>query len=355
MNLPFTEVLVAALAVWQAVEVWRHSSLFATWRARTELWEGKAGEVLGCPFCLSNWGAAAACLVVLLTPSPLPTWSQLGSGLLGFLLAVTTLSAARAMYNGVGWMNDFYHSTPNRWVARLAAATYGVLIAGSFVFVCWLFSSLDGGDAWRGVWFLAVGPFKLAVYALAVARLANLGNDLAYGWNRTPKDDKPDVVKSTFEEKPKYERPVGNEYDAPASLPSSDQRSRTSTNSTGADDRLPFDEAVCAEIVDRFRSVLLTHPEVVCLSAAVTYRGPLNSAQINSGVWIGQNGPANTGPEIVGSIWATLRLLGTQLDRAAAYVTQLDSRVASLLAEAARLHEEVQRLEEKARLPFPDA
>lgn len=46
-------IVIAALATWQAVEIWHHSVLLAPWRAITELWENKLGELLACPYCLS--------------------------------------------------------------------------------------------------------------------------------------------------------------------------------------------------------------------------------------------------------------------------------------------------------------
>ena len=48
-------LIVIALATWQAVEIWRHSTLFADWRAITETWDNKLGELLHCPWCLSVW------------------------------------------------------------------------------------------------------------------------------------------------------------------------------------------------------------------------------------------------------------------------------------------------------------
>lgn len=51
--------LVAAFAAWEIVEVWRHGSIFASRRARVELWEGWGWDfvrdLLMCPFCLSVW------------------------------------------------------------------------------------------------------------------------------------------------------------------------------------------------------------------------------------------------------------------------------------------------------------
>lgn len=59
-----TQLVVIALATWQAVEIWHHSSLFAGPRARVELWDGKLAELLLCPFCLSVWVAVGVTYVV---------------------------------------------------------------------------------------------------------------------------------------------------------------------------------------------------------------------------------------------------------------------------------------------------
>lgn len=56
----FSNLLVAALATWQAVEIWRHGAIFATRRASMEsAWRtgfrGWLSSLLLCPFCLSVW------------------------------------------------------------------------------------------------------------------------------------------------------------------------------------------------------------------------------------------------------------------------------------------------------------
>ena len=48
-------LIVAALATWQIVEIWHHSLLMAPLRSRAEMWDNKLGELLSCPFCLSVW------------------------------------------------------------------------------------------------------------------------------------------------------------------------------------------------------------------------------------------------------------------------------------------------------------
>lgn len=105
------ELVIAALAVWEVIEIWRHGSIFASWRAHVELWEGWLGQLLRCGFCLAPW---VSWLLVL--------WLLL--------------------------------------LARIHVA------------------------------------FGLIPYGFAVARLANLGNDLAHAWCRTPKDIFADVGRS---------------------------------------------------------------------------------------------------------------------------------------------------------------
>lgn len=60
-------LIVAALATWQIIEIWHHSSLLAPLRSRTEMWTNKLGELLVCPFCLSPW-VALACVICLSIP-----------------------------------------------------------------------------------------------------------------------------------------------------------------------------------------------------------------------------------------------------------------------------------------------
>jgi hypothetical protein len=63
-----TNLLVIALATWQAVEVWHHSALFARPRDRLTAGAGFLARVLGCPWCLSVWIAALATAIVLVRP-----------------------------------------------------------------------------------------------------------------------------------------------------------------------------------------------------------------------------------------------------------------------------------------------
>jgi len=90
------DVIIAALATWQAIEIWRHSLLFAPLRAITEMWTNKIGELLSCPFCLSPW-IGLACVVIL-------HFSSISWLCLCFGFCVKALAVARLSNLG----NDFF-------------------------------------------------------------------------------------------------------------------------------------------------------------------------------------------------------------------------------------------------------
>jgi hypothetical protein len=60
-------IVVAALAAWQIIEIWHHSKLMASPRSTVETWTGFFGGLLVCPFCLSPW-VSAICLSCLALP-----------------------------------------------------------------------------------------------------------------------------------------------------------------------------------------------------------------------------------------------------------------------------------------------
>ncbi len=139
-----TVLIVAALATWQAVEIWHHSSIAAGWRARTELWQGRPGELFGCPFCLSVWAALGSIAVLGYNP---PALTGDYASLLGWWHALTDIKE-----------------------------------------IC---SNI-------------VTAVQFFLYALAVSRLANLGNDVFHAWCRTPRSnhltaEDPFVSKTSFE------------------------------------------------------------------------------------------------------------------------------------------------------------
>jgi hypothetical protein len=63
MNL-LTALTVSALAVWEIVEIWHHSQLFAGRRAWLEAQDNKIADLLLCPFCLSVWVSLIVLLIV---------------------------------------------------------------------------------------------------------------------------------------------------------------------------------------------------------------------------------------------------------------------------------------------------
>lgn len=99
MSVP--ELIVAVLAVWEIIEIWHHSSLFATWRSRVELWEGWLGQLLRCPFCLSPWTA-------LMVYGLLGAAGRVPSPWLGMILAAPVYAFALA--RAANLFNDLTHS-----------------------------------------------------------------------------------------------------------------------------------------------------------------------------------------------------------------------------------------------------
>jgi len=106
----FLDLVTCALAVWEIVEIWKHGTIFASWRARVELWENSFGTLLSCGFCLAPWCSWLVLFIAFVPLAENSLWAQLQVGI------------------------------------------------------------------------------RLTVYGFAVARLANLGNDLTHKWCRTPRD-----------------------------------------------------------------------------------------------------------------------------------------------------------------------
>lgn len=115
------QFVILGLAVWQAVEIWHHSAIFAEKRSLLEARGDWLADLTRCPFCLSVW--------------------------VGMVFAFI--------------LNLEFTIT---WVPDASVSLAGVAEV--------LF------------WFLQSG-LKLFVYGLAGSRLANLGNDLSYQYCRT--------------------------------------------------------------------------------------------------------------------------------------------------------------------------
>jgi hypothetical protein len=64
--LSVTALIVVGLATWQAVEIYRHSSLFESWRHAIEGSENLLDQLLSCGWCLSVWVATILAIAVYL-------------------------------------------------------------------------------------------------------------------------------------------------------------------------------------------------------------------------------------------------------------------------------------------------
>jgi hypothetical protein len=96
-------IIIGSLAVWEAIEIWRHSHLFATWRARVDLWEGRIGLLLRCPFCMAPWIS----LLVVLNMWAGEHLAQNGSR--GLALVSMAIVYALAMARVANLFNDVFH------------------------------------------------------------------------------------------------------------------------------------------------------------------------------------------------------------------------------------------------------
>jgi hypothetical protein len=186
----FGNLLIAAFATWSIVEIWHHSSIMATWRAKTQLWENKLGELLACPFCLSVWvGFVTAGIMYIDLPAA--TNNDLFVSPFGWLLVLATL----------GWWGvaaflsmscyEHYTLTNDKSAFRSMWFFVGGIVASLVLAVVLAVTVLPAG-AMLGVWYVTVLVAKVLTVGFAVARLANLGNDLTHKWCRTPRDKTPE-------------------------------------------------------------------------------------------------------------------------------------------------------------------
>lgn len=105
-----TDLIVAALATWQIVEIWHHSALFVNSRAAVENWENKIGQLLSCPFCLSPYAAAAVlcCLTLRVPTSGLASWLAIFLSYVVLLAQAAIHAFAVARLANLG--NDFFYT-----------------------------------------------------------------------------------------------------------------------------------------------------------------------------------------------------------------------------------------------------
>lgn len=101
INLSLGEILILTLATYEIIELWRHGSIFATWRARTQLWTGFFGTLLNCGFCLAPHVAVwLVCLWSLTSNVDDGTW-QWGLSFLfrGIVLALAVARLANVCHD----------------------------------------------------------------------------------------------------------------------------------------------------------------------------------------------------------------------------------------------------------------
>ena len=288
-------LLIAALATWEALEIWRHSSIMAPWRARAEIYEGRFGELLRCPFCLAPY-TGLTCLLALQEPLVL---------------------------------------------------------------------------AW-------------AVKALAIARLANLGNDVGHAWCRTPRHDRfipapPDVQQtpaapsapasgletttggSRTMRKPMSEQPLP--VNPAASLGQTQNQDANPINTSATDssqtasppssdvsfEEPPFDEYLGQLFSQAAQLAFLKHGSVLrSVGVFFDYKGELNSAPVQHGMWLSATGPVSQPDAVVASAGCCTKLLEMITERMVLmhkhYQEQLQSSLAKIAA-ISKLSDTLQQLQ----------
>lgn len=174
MSISAIDLVFAVFATFNILDIWQKSELLAMWRARTELWTGFFGDLLKCRMCLGVWVSMIVSVILLLTPSPVPAWSQIGHG---FSLLVAILLIPAPISVAIFGAN-FLLSLQNRKFKLVRADIFGIL---SIVFgvvtsvaLVYLWTAINYGPAWWGLWFWVVAPAKALVMALAVAKISEI-------------------------------------------------------------------------------------------------------------------------------------------------------------------------------------
>ncbi len=192
MNITIVELLVLALAVWETIEIWRHSAIAAPLRARAELMEGFFGSLLTCPFCLSPWVSLLFVIPMIIPTPDTPTPYQIGSlfiGCFSVIGIITSVAGGVVLAHKLG-----YHYSNAAWKFLLGTLAIGLVVILLNTYVCatvTIPSMMTGAPA---LGWIAVMTPRIIMLALAVARLANLGNDFFHEFSRTPHDNSLDLT-----------------------------------------------------------------------------------------------------------------------------------------------------------------
>ena len=76
-----------------------------------------------------------------------------------------------------------------------------------------------------------------------------------------------------------------------------------------------FDEAACEALRQAIVQVIQEHPEVRSVAVTLDYKGALNDATVQKGLWLGEEGVVTAPDAILGSTMQNLRMLEEQLGR----------------------------------------
>lgn len=151
---------VAALATSYLVQAWRQSLLFADWRARTELWSGKFGDLAGCAFCAMPW-IGGVCLTIMLLP--MPARSELTLTYAAFETIVVVLCFwATAFLLWITYNDDGL--SPAGRITHIAAAILTAALG--------IFATYNRFDCVTAIWRVVLMFLQFVVTVLAVARAA---------------------------------------------------------------------------------------------------------------------------------------------------------------------------------------
>jgi serine/threonine protein phosphatase PrpC len=97
--------------------------------------------------------------------------------------------------------------------------------------------------------------------------------------------------------------------------------------------RLPFDEALCQKFRELINDSFNRHPELRSVAVVFDYHGGLNSAQVNKGLWLGENGAVKDIASVFSSLRNLMAMAETQFGRAVAVEEALRTQVTLLTQE----------------------
>lgn len=109
-------------------------------------------------------------------------------------------------------------------------------------------------------------------------------------------------------------------------------------------ERPTFDLAIAEKLRDAAVKVLTDHPEVRTVACIVDYHGNLNDADIQFGVWLGEDGTIMKPDQALGSMFATLKLFHQQLQTSVQLSVNMRRTLEVLGTEINKRYAELQKL-----------